>query len=184
MRSFDELERLWREAPAPPRGQGTVRLICLRKGGGVHECPPRVALSVERGVEGDRWWQGPKRDPAVQVTLMSVRVAELVAADHGRLEVAGDNFLVDFDLREPALPAGTRLRLGSAALEVSAVPHTGCKKFRERFGMDALVWVNHDPAQRLRGVNCRVVAAGEVAVGDAIEVLDRPEQLLAGLKRR
>jgi MOSC domain-containing protein YiiM len=89
------------------------------------------------------------------------------------VEAAGDNFLVDLDLSEAALPVGARLRVGGAVLEVSAEPHTGCKKFRERFGGEALRWVNHrdNRALRLRGVNCRVVADGEVAVGDAVEVI-------------
>jgi MOSC domain-containing protein YiiM len=171
VRSYDELERLWREAPPASCDRGVVRLICVRKGQGAHECPDRVALSPETGVAGDRWIDKPERKLGEQVTLMSARVAELVAGAHAPLHAAGDNFLVELDLTEASLPAGTRLRLGSALLEVSREPHTGCKKFRERFGMDALRWVNDHKPLRLRGVNCRIVAAGEVGVGDAIEVV-------------
>jgi MOSC domain-containing protein YiiM len=167
MRGYDELERLWRASPPPPRDRGTVRLICLRLGGGVHACPVRVRLTPEGGVEGDRW----KGSRECQVTLMNVRAAELVAADHAPLHAAGDNFLVDLDLSEEALPAGTRLRLGSALLEVSKKPHTGCSKFNARFGPDALRWVNADDRRRLRGVNCRVAGAGDVALGDAVEIV-------------
>ena len=167
MRGYDELERLWRASPPPPRDRGTVRLICLRLGGGVHACPARVRLTPEGGVEGDRW----KGSQELQVTLMNVRAAELVAAEHAPLHAAGDNFLVDLDLSAEALPAGTRLRLGSALLEVSKKPHTGCSKFNARFGPDALRWVNADDRRRLRGVNCRVVGAGDVALGDAVEIV-------------
>ncbi len=171
VRTFEELDRLWREGAPPPRDRGTIRLICVRLGDGAHDCPARVRLTPERGVEGDRW-QG---NPEYQVTLMNARVAELVSAGAAPLHAAGDNFLVELDLAEEALPPGTRLRLGSALLEVSASPHTGCKKFSARFGADALRWVN-DPENRklrLRGVNCRVVDSGEAAVGDVVEVIGR-----------
>lgn len=167
MRTFEELERLWRASPPPPRGRGTVRLICARLGRGKHATPARVRLTVEGGVEGDRWGG----NPAFQVTLMNARVAELVAAGERPLDAPGDNFLVDLDLSEEALPAGTRLRLGSALLVVSVQPHTGCRKFSARFGPEALRWINHDGRRRLRGLNGRILESGETAVGDPVEVL-------------
>jgi MOSC domain len=168
--AIDELEAAWAEADAAPHGHGTVELICVRRAEGVHETPDRVDVTVERGVEGDRWADGTKPDPEAQVTLMNVRVARLIARDGVPLDMTGDNFLVDLDLAEDALPAGTRLRLGAVLLEVSTAPHTGCKKFRERFGLDALTWVNDHRDRRLRGMNCRVVEAGPVAVGDPVSV--------------
>ncbi len=173
MRTRHELELLWRDSPAQPRDRGAVRLICLRTGGGEHTCPARVLVTPEGGVEGDRWSRKADASPDTQVTLMSARVAELVAGDTTPLHSAGDNFLVDLDLAEAALPAGARLRIGGAALEVSLKPHTGCGKFRDRFGAGALDWVNHEEnrALRLRGVNCRVISGGEVALHDSIEVL-------------
>jgi MOSC domain-containing protein YiiM len=167
MRTFEEFERLWRASPPPPRGRGTVRLLCVRLGRGEHACPPRVRLTVVGGVHGDRW----NGNPAFQVTLMNARAAELVTAGRRALDAPGDNVLVDLDLSEEALPAGARLRLGSAILEVSKQPHTGCRKFRARFGAEALRWINHDGRRRLRGVNCRVLEDGEAAVGDVVELL-------------
>ena len=166
-----ELEAAWAAAEAAPRSNGAVRLICVRKGDGVHETPERVEVTVDGGVEGDRWATGERPDTDAQITLMNVRVAELIAGVGVPLDAPGDNFLVDLDLSEEALPVGARLRLGSALLEVSPAPHTGCKKFRERFGLDALTWVNDHRDLRLRGVNCRVVEAGAVAVGDAAVVV-------------
>jgi len=145
----------------------------VRKGNGVHATPPSVIVNEQQGVEGDRWAKSQDRDPDAQVTLMAARVAELVAGEHTPFYSAGDNFYVDLDLAEEALPPGARLRIGSAVLEVSSKPHTGCKKFRERFGDEALRWVNDrmNRALRLRGINCRVVSAGEVSVGDEVAVL-------------
>lgn len=170
MRSYDELEALWQaQRPAAARA-GRVHLICARKGGEHHETPARATLDRERGLVGDRWWDKPERDVAKQITLMTVRVAELVAGRAQPLHMVGDNFLVDLELDEASLPAGTRLRLGGAVLEISEAPHTGCKTFMARFGLDALRWVNDHRERRLRGVNCRVVLGGDVAEGDPIEI--------------
>jgi MOSC domain-containing protein YiiM len=168
--TVEDLESEWLAAEPAPRGVGTVRLICVRLGDGVHQTPERVEVTRDRGVEGDRWSLGERANPETQVTLMNVLVTELIAADGARLDTPGDNFLVDLDLAEDALPAGTRLRLGTALLEVSSVPHTGCKKFRERFGLDALMWVNDHRDRRLRGMNCRVLEDGSVAISDQVEV--------------
>jgi MOSC domain-containing protein YiiM len=152
---------------------GTVRLICVRKGDGVHECPSRVLVTVERGVEGDRWYAAANRDVRAQVTLMSARVAAKVAGDRMPLHAAGDNFLVDLDLGEAALPVGTQLRIGTALVEITDKVHAGCKKFGARFGEEALRWINAEESRalRLRGVNCRIVRSGEVAIGDRIDLL-------------
>ena len=51
---------------------------------------------------------------------MSARVVDLVAAgDRERWALAGDQIYVDFDISEANLPAGTRLALGSAVIEVT-----------------------------------------------------------------
>jgi hypothetical protein len=173
MRTFAELEALWRQAPPPPRRSGTVRLIVQRKGNDVHEVPESAALTPELGLHGDRWSASEKRDPDCQVTLMNVLAAELVTAGERPLHMPGDNLLVDLDLGSGALPVGTRLRLGTAVLEISPKPHTGCQKFSARFGQDALRWVNwkEHRERRLRGVNCRVIEAGTVRIGDSISVL-------------
>jgi len=170
VRTVDEIARAWRALEPSPRRGGTVELITIRLGGGRHECPARVAVSPELGVHGDRWSHKRRRDPDAQVTLMNARVARLLTAGAAPLDAAGDNFLVDLDIGEEALPVGARLRIGAAIIEVSALPHAGCKKFSDRLGAAALDWVNavSNRALRLRGVNCRIIAAGEVAVGDPV----------------
>ena len=166
-RTRAELEQAWRDAPERPRDAGQVELIVLRKGEGVHEVVDEVEVSPERGVHGDRW-EGAGKGSDTQVTLMDVSVARAIQRPEQPLDLPGDNFLVHFDLSAEALPAGTRLRLGEALLEVSATPHTGCKKFRQRFGLEALKWIGEDDALRLRGINCSVVEAGRVRRGDAV----------------
>ena len=98
------------------------------------------------------------------------------AGDRGteeRRPLAGDQLYVDLDLSIENLPAGTRLAVGDAVIEVTPEPHTGCAKFSARFGTEALKFVNKSPGRelRLRGVNTRVVTPGTVRAGDAISKL-------------
>src|SRR5262245_18350112 len=173
MRTFEELESMWATVPAPPRDRGTLRLVCRRVEPGRHETPGEAELSVDAGLVCDRWSPAKDPDREAQVTLMNATVAELVAAGRQPLHEAGDNLLVDFDIGHDNLPAGSRVRIGQAVLEVTASPHTGCSKFSERFGQDALRWVNwrHWRERRLRGVNCRVLEGGVVRVGDEITLI-------------
>jgi MOSC domain-containing protein YiiM len=66
------------------------------------------------------------------------------------------------------LPAGSLLAVGDAVLRVSEAPHTGCAKFIERFGTEAMRFVNSRIGRRLRlrGMNTRIVVPGTVRVGD------------------
>jgi MOSC domain-containing protein YiiM len=167
--TLDDLERRFRAAPAPPSDAGTVRMIVVRRSGGVHELPAQARLDPALGIDGDRWASGATPDPGSQVTMIEQRVTDALAPDTPS-DRAGDNLVVDLELSETSLPAGTRLRVGTAVLEVSTSPHHGCAKFRERFGADALRWVNlpEHRDKRLRGLKARVLVAGVVAVGDHI----------------
>lgn len=176
MRTLEELERLFGERPPPPRDRGRVDLLVVRASPGEHLTPERGVVSPEAGLAGDRWakaWAF-QRDVERQLTLMTTRAAELVC-DGQPLHLPGDNLLVDLDLSVDSLGVGARLRVGAALVEITKKPHLGCKKFEARFGKGALDWVNDQRgvARRLRGVNCRVVEAGEVRLGDAVEVVSR-----------
>jgi MOSC domain-containing protein YiiM len=178
MRTIDQLEAAWAARGPAPADAGAVRLLCVRKGDGIHETPDAVEITARDGLLGDRWAdREPGRDPdgVAAVTLMSATVAELVRTKDQPLDIAGDNILVDLDISVEALPAGSRLAMGGAVLRVSEEPHTGCTRFRDRFGLDALKWVSTPAgrAHRLRGVNCSVVQPGTVRVGDRIVVLHR-----------
>ena len=108
--------------------------------------------------------------PQMQLNLMNSRVIALVAGPEDRWALAGDQFFVDLDLAKENLPAGTRLAMGSAIVEVTSVPHLGCKKFVARFGMEAMKFVNSRRGKKLclRGINAKVVQSGRVSTGDTI----------------
>jgi hypothetical protein len=134
-------------------------------------------LDVVHGVLGDNWLERGSRhtpdgaaDPAAQVTVMNFRVALLVAGSIDRIPLAGDQIYVDMDIGVDNLPPGTLLEVGGAVLEVSAKPHTGCAKFIDRFGAEAVRFLNSPVgrAMRMRGMNARVVSSGVVRVGDVM----------------
>jgi hypothetical protein len=161
-----------------PPDLGSVELIVRRPAAGEREELAEATLDWARGLLGDLWPMLPSPlmkngapDPDAQLTLMNARVATLVAGDPDRRRLAGDQLYVDFDLSRGNLPAGTRLEVGSALIEVTDQPHRGCGKFGARFGVDALRFVN-SPAGRelnLRGVNAKVIAGGVVRPGDSIQ---------------
>jgi MOSC domain-containing protein YiiM len=104
---------------------------------------------------------------------MNARVIDLVAREKDRWSLAGDQLFIDLDVSAENLPPGTRLALGSAVIEVTNQPHTGCKKFAARFGLDALKFVNSPVGRQLqlRGVNARVRQAGVIRIGDLVKKL-------------
>ena len=162
---------------AAPRDTGRIELIVRRPVRGERETLRDAHLDAERGLVGDGWLARGSRhtidgaaDPACQLTLISTRVLAAIEPDRGRWPLAGDQLYVDFDLGIEALPAGTVLEVGAARIEISAKPHTGCAKFSERFGVDALRWLSTPigKAHRMRGVNARIVRSGMVRVGDTV----------------
>ena len=163
-----------------PQDVGTVELVVRRPVEGEREILDEGVLDLEQGLVGDRWRRatpgayGDTDDGrAAQITLMNARVIDLVAGDRGRWALAGDQLYVDLDLRQENLPPGTRLRVGSATLEVTDLPHTGCAKFTARFGSAATQFINGKERRnlRLRGMNTRIVEPGTVMPGDSIRKL-------------
>lgn len=163
-----------------PATGGTLELIVCRPVANEREVCETATLDPAEGLVGDSWRRRGSRltsdgsaEPARQITIMSSRAIALIAQTQDRWALAGDQLYVDFDLSVDALPPGSRLAIGGAVLEVSAEPHTGCAKFRDRFGVDAQRFVSteHGRALRLRGLNARVVGPGDVRVGDRVERL-------------
>jgi hypothetical protein len=161
---------------------GTLELIVRRPRPEQRELIVDGELDATGGLVGDCWSSrgssatkdgGPL--PDAQVTVMSARAASLVSGgtDPEGWAPAGDQLYVDLDVGAENLPAGSRLAIGDAVLEVTAEPHLGCGKFARRFGVDALKLVNSEAgrALRLRGVNTRVVTAGAIRRGDAVRKL-------------
>jgi hypothetical protein len=177
----DELEAGLSEILRSPADAGTVVLIACRPTEGERELLEEAELDLDEGLVGDMWrMRGSKSasdgssNPEMQLTVMNVRVVDLVAAgDRDRWALAGDQIYADLDLSEESLPAGTRLSLGTAVIEVTAPPHTGCVKFSARFGNAAHRFVNTKTHRHLhlRGINARVVQPGTVRRGDTIRKL-------------
>ena len=111
----------------------------------------------------------------MQLNIMNSRVTALVAQTQDRWSLAGDQLYIDFDLSAENLPAGSRLAVGSAVIEISALPHLGCKKFVSRFGLDAMMFVNSTLGKHLhlRGVNAKVHRGGVIRVGDVVKKIQR-----------
>ena len=143
-------------------------------GDGEREVLEEGVLDVAEGLVGDDWRnRGGGAHQDTQLTLMNARVIDLVAGSRDRWPLAGDQLYVDLDISEGNLPTGTRLALGTAVIEVTEPPHTGCVKFMGRFGTDAHKFVNAKPHRhlRLRGLCAKVVEPGTVRSGDAIRKL-------------
>jgi MOSC domain-containing protein YiiM len=158
-----------------PRDNGPLLLIVRRPSVNERELLAEGQLDREVGLVGDNWRtkgsQGTSdgsAHPDMQLTIMNARVIDLVAQGKERWPLAGDQLYVDLDLSADNLPAGTRLAIGWAVVEVTAVPHTGCKKFMARFGRDAMKFVNWSKDLHYRGINAKVVEPGTIRVGDCV----------------
>jgi len=164
---------------SPPDG-GVVELIVRRPTVDQREVLAVATLDTGAGLVGDNWrargntgTADGSAHPGRQLTMMNSRAALLVAQHPGRRMLAGDQLYVDLDLSPANLPAGTRLAVGSAVIEVSEEPHLGCSKFAARFGKDAWRFVNSRVGRglRLRGLNARILASGTVRPGDRVSKL-------------
>jgi hypothetical protein len=160
-----------------PTDGGTLDLIVCRPDIDERKEMGEGTLDVELGLVGDNWSVKPTTttpdgspNPEGQLALMNSRTIALVAGDRSRWPLAGDQLYVDLDLSNAALPAGTRLRIGEATIEMTAKPHRGCAKFSARFGPQALRFVNTGPGLELslRGRHAIVVTPGTIRRGDVI----------------
>lgn len=164
-----ELEAGLGQIKSSPKNEGVVELIVRRPDRDQREILQQAELSPQCGIVGDNWrLRSAPPNPNTQLTIMNARAVALFAQQKERWALAGDQLFVDLDLSLENLPAGTRLALGSAIVEVSSEPHTGCKKFVARFGQDAMNFANSPLGRQLnlRGINARVVQGGVVRVGD------------------
>ena len=172
-----ELEAGLEDVRRSPKDEGLLELIVRRPQIGEREILEEGELHLAHGLVGDNWSvRGSSRTadgsshPDMQLNVMNARSIALIAQHKERWSLAGDQLFIDLDLSTDNLPPGTRLSLGSAVIEVTAQPHTGCRKFVERFGADALRFVNSPLGKQLnmRGINAKVVQPGVITVGCAV----------------
>ena len=172
-----ELEAGLDHVRAAPKDRGVLAMIVRRPQVGVRDVLENAELNQVEGLAGDTWRDRRSTrtadgspHPDMQLNIIGARAVQLVAQDKSRWPLAGDQLVIDLDLSGANLPPGTRLAIGSAVIEVTAQPHTGCAKFIERFGADAHKLVNSPIGRELnlRGINAKVVQAGTIRVGDAV----------------
>lgn len=173
----EEIEAGMARVLASPRDRGRLEMIVVRPAENERAVLDEAACTIGGGVEGDSWAASRSRhtedggaNPEQQITLINARYLDLIAGSRDRWPLAGDQLIVDLDLSEEHLTAGDRLRIGEVLVEVTPYPHTGCAKFRNRFGRDAVLFANspRGKALRLRGIHVRVVEEGTVRTGNII----------------
>jgi MOSC domain-containing protein YiiM len=174
-RALADLEAMLQSLPDGRANSGSVALLMRRGECGRREILERAVLAPETGIPGDAWGRSPQPRRDMQIAVMQKDVAELIANGQP-LALFGDCLILDLDLSAGNLPAGSRVRVGGAVLEVTPEPHNGCRKFRARFGDGALRFVSgRDLRHRnLRGIYMRVAEQGEVKTGDPMTVISRP----------
>ena len=164
-----------------PTDVGTLDLIVARPAFGERRVLDQAELSVTVGLVGDTWQDRPSTrttdggpHPDMQLNVINARLSAHIAPDVEHRALFGDQLHVDLDLSHDNLPAGTQLAIGGAVIEITDQPHTGCAKFRARFGGEALKFVNTGEGKtlRLRGINAKVVQPGPIATGDTVHKLD------------
>ena len=164
-----------------PKNEGALAMIVRRPVTEQREVLVNAELDIVEGLVGDNWrargssaTKDGSAHPEMQLNIMNTRVIDLVAQTKERWPLAGDQLYIDLDLSDENLPPGTRLAIGSALIEVTAEPHTGCKKFVDRFGLEAMKFVNSGLGKtiNLRGINAKVIQSGQIATNDLVKKVD------------
>ena len=161
-------------AARAPLDDGTVELLVARGESGERYVMEEAVLTKRGGMPNDRWATEAMYGPDYQLATTRYDFARLIANGQP-LELHGDNLYLHLDLSTSNLPAGSLLRVGEALLQVTPVPHNGCKKWAQRFGLSP-VRLNLHPAYqalRLRGIYLRVVEEGRVRRNDRARVVTR-----------
>lgn len=175
-----ELEAGLSDIEQSPKNEGSLELIVRRPDVGEREVMEQGELDIKVGLVGDNWLsrgfdKAPDgaAHPDMQLNIMNARAIALIAQSKDRWKLAGDQFYVDLDLSKENLPPGTQLEIGSAVVEITAEPHLGCKKFMDRYGRDAAIFVNSEVGKRMniRGVNAKVIQPGVVTAGAVVKKL-------------
>jgi MOSC domain-containing protein YiiM len=158
-----------------PLDNGVLEMIVCRPAVDERRMLFEADLDTDRGLIGDTWLsrgnhRGGPSNLDCQINIMNSRVVALLAQDRDRWQLAGDQLFIDLNLSDENLPPGSQIAIGTAILEVTPEPHTGCQKFASRYGADATKFVNSPEGKRLhlRGVNARIVKSGSIRTGDVV----------------
>lgn len=178
--TMDELNAGLQMIREAPKEEGVLELIVRRPEVDGREVLQEGQLDLVEGLVGDTWrkrassrTKDGSAHPDMQLNVMNSRVTGLISPDRSRWPLAGDQLYVDFDLSAANVPPGTQLALGSAIIQVTDQPHTGCSKFKARFGLDALKFISNPTGKTLqmRGINAKVVQPGTIRAGDMMRKL-------------
>lgn len=163
-----------------PKAVGVLELIVRRPQTEMREVLDVGELDLAEGLVGDNWKRrgssttaDGSAHPDMQLTVTNARLMALVAQERKRWPLAGDQLYIDFDLSADNAPPGTRLSIGTAVIQITEPPHTGCKKFAARFGLDALKFISSPVGKQLqlRGVNAKIIRRGVIRVKDVVKKL-------------
>ena len=182
--SMTELEAGLERIRQSPKDNGLLKMIVRRPAVDEREVLQEGKLDATEGLAGDTWnirvsvhSKDGRPNLNKQITIMNARMIALLAQSEDYWPLAGDQLYIDLDLSDDNIPPGTQLAIGSAVVEVSPDPHTGCNKFSSRFGVEALKFVNSSQGKQLhlRGINTKVIQAGSIRVGDQIRKINDPK---------
>jgi hypothetical protein len=178
--SADDLRAGMPHVLAAPKSDAPITMLCFRSDFGMREFPEHLTMTRAGGIPGERWLNHPwlklpdgSPDPRIQVSILPLRVLDLVWRDRVGTVHPGDTIVADLDMTQANLPAGTLLQAGTAVLRVSDEPNDGCVKWKARYGAAAMDWIvaPEHAGLRLRGVLCSIEQDGVVAGADRIKVL-------------
>jgi MOSC domain-containing protein YiiM len=167
--TMEELQAGLADILASPKDRGELQMIVRRPSRGSREVLSEGMLDLTTGLVGDNWlMRGSSPNPEMQVTVTNARAMALLAREKAFWPLAGDQLYIDLDLSDENLPPGSRVLIGSAIIEITAEPHNGCRRFTDRYGVDAVTFVNSPMGKKLhlRGINARVIQPGQVRIGD------------------
>lgn len=153
-----------------PKDSGVLNLIVRRPKEDEREVLETGELDIEKGLVGDDWLTDDG-NYETQIAIMNSRIIDLISQDKARWKLAGDQLFIDLNLTDENLPHGSKIQIGSAILEITPQPHNGCKKFVERFGLDAMKFVNSPVGKQfhLRGIYAKVIQSGTIRQGDVVK---------------
>ncbi len=151
-------------APIRPGAVSWIGLRPARRAGMI--VPASAMLVAASGVEGDRY--STSRDGARQVTLIAAEDIAAAAAFLGLTDIAPDLLRRNLVTRGVNLVAlkGQRFRVGAAILEGSG-DCAPCSRMEEALGPGG-----YNAMRGHGGITARIIASGEVRVGDAIVRID------------